>query len=221
MADVFLGKDFEAKTFPYMQAVDFAATSYSGMPWGQAIVDESWESQAIGSGDTGTMNLDIQVPNNYVALLRTFYLGATDPSNINWNSAVLGLAYQKPGGPYKRNITDLPESQYLWWDLIPGGANEIRDRFASLINYKKWAIGVAGPYTTSSYSNYSVDTPTNVPLWLPPGEATLKDRALIVYLENDTAGSSQNFFRLNIVFDLYTIEQAQTVGVMSSPRVFS
>ena len=120
MADNFVGHDFAAKTFPFQQPVGFPLTSFSGVPWGQAIVNEVWESQVIGAGDTGTINLDIQVPNDYVSLLRTFHLQAYDQAAINWSYGAVGLAYQNPGGPYKDNISELPESQYLWWQLFPG-----------------------------------------------------------------------------------------------------
>jgi hypothetical protein len=63
--------------------------------------------------------------------------------------------------------------------------------------------------------------PTDVPLWLPPGTATLKSRAMIVYFENAYASQPAATFRFNAVFDLYTQEQAYASGVMSSPRVFS
>ena len=221
MADNFVGHDFQAKTFPYQQPVGFPSSSFSGVPWGQAIVDESWESQVIGVGDTGTINLDIQVPNDYVSMLRSFHLQAYDTSAINWAYGSMGLAYQQPGGPYKTSVATMPEKDYLWWLLIPGVHSvAIRDRFGSDIYYKNFDIGKYDPGSTTSH-DYDLNDPAKVPLWLPPGDADLKDRAMVVYLENDTASQPAASFRFNAVFDLYTQEQAYASGVMSSPRVLS
>lgn len=226
MADTFVGHDFAAKTFPFQQPVGFPLTSFSGVPWGQAIVNEVWESQVIGSGDTGTINLDVQVPNDYVSLLRSFHLQAVDTASINWGYGRMGLAYQQPGGPYKDNISDLPESNYLWWDIIPSAGFGIRDRFSTESYLSSFNLGLAvGPDSGHGNLNFihefDVNDPTKLPLWLPPGTATLKNRAMVVYLENDSASQPAATFRFNAVFDLYTQEQAYAAGVMSSPRVLS
>ena len=224
MADTFVGHDFAAKTFPFQQPVGFPLTTFSGVPWGQAIVNETWESQVIGAGDTGTINLDIQVPNDYVSMLRSFHLQAYDGAALNWVNGVMGLAYQNPGGPYKNNITDLPESNYLWWDLIPSVGRSIRDRFSTTFHTADFNLGVENKPDTTAYSvahDFDVNDPSDVPLWLPPGSATLKNRAMIVYIENNTESQPAATFRFNAVFDLYTQEQAYAAGVMSSPRVFS
>jgi hypothetical protein len=220
MADNFVGHDFQAKTFPFQQPIGFPLSSFTGVPWGQAIVDESWESQAIGVGDTGTINLDIQVPNDYVSMLRSFHLQAYDAAVINWLTGTMGLAYQQPGGPYKTTTSEMPERDYLWWQLIPGVTLGVRDRFSTNVYHQNYDLG---KYSASAASNndYDVNDPSKVPLWLPPGEANLKDRAMIVYLENDSASQPAASFRFNAVFDLYTQEQAYAAGVMSSPRVFS
>jgi hypothetical protein len=218
MADTFVGHDFQAKTFPFQQPVGFPLSSFTGVPWGQAIVDEAWESQAIGAGDTGTINLDVQVPNDYVSMLRSFHLQAYDTANINWTSGIIGLAYQEPGGPYKTTTSAMPERDYLWWQLVAGSITHVRDRFGATIYYKNFNIG---KYASSATHDYDVNDPSKVPLWLPPGDANLKDRAMIVYLENDSASQPAQSFRFNAVFDLYTQEQAYASGVMSSPRVFS
>ena len=222
MADTFVGHDFAAKTFPFQQPLGFPLTTFSGVPWGQGIVNEVWESQVIGAGDTGTINLDIQVPNDYVSLLRSFHLQASDTSSINWGYGVMGLAYQNPGGPYKNDVSDLPESNYLWWDLIPSAGSSIRDRFSTNAYHSTFNLGSGEGYR-GDYVSTAFDTnlPTRVPLWLPPGTATLKNRAMIVYIENDSASQPAATFRFNAVFDLYTQEQAYAAGVMSSPRVFS
>jgi len=224
MADNFVGHDFAAKTFPFQQPVGFPLTSFSGVPWGQAIVNEVWESQVIGAGDTGTINLDIQVPNDYVSLLRSFHLQAYDTAAITWASGTVGLAYQNPGGPYKDNISELPESNYLWWQLAPSVSRSTRDRFSTNTFLQTYNIGVELFFPGSAEPDtrlMNVNVPTDVPLWLPPGEATLKNRAMVVYLENDNASQPSATFRFNAVFDLYTQEQAYASGVMSSPRVFS
>jgi len=221
MADNFVGHDFAAKTFPFQQPVGFPLTSFSGVPWGQAIVNEVWESQVIGAGDTGTINLDIQVPNDYVSLLRTFHLQAYDQAAINWSYGAVGLAYQNPGGPYKDNISDLPESQYLWWQLFPGNDIGVNDRFSTTTYRKNFNIGLFPETANEAVNDFGLNNPANFPLWLPPGTATLKNRAMIVYLRNTSASQPATTFRFNAVFDLYTQEQAYASGVMSSPRVYS
>ncbi len=215
MADNFVGHDFAAKTFPFQQPVGFPLTSFSGVPWGQAIVNEVWESQAIGAGDTGTINLDVQIPNDYVSLLRSFHLQAYDTASITWDFGAMGLAYQNPGGPYKDNISDLPESNYLWWDVIPSEGYATRDRFSTNIYRRSYNLG-----SKHSVLYQRENEPTQFPLWLPPGTATLKNRAMVVYLVNPNASQPAATFRFNAVFDLYTQEQAYASGVMSSPRVF-
>jgi hypothetical protein len=220
MADNFVGHDFRAKTFPYQQPVGFPSSSFTGVPWGQAIVDESWESQAIGVGDTGTINLDIQVPNDYVSLLRSFHLQAYDAAAINWQDGLMGLAYQEPGGPYKTTTTAMPEKDYLWWQLVPGVTIHVRERFGTNAYHKNFDLGKQSLAGNTSH-DYDLNDPSKVPLWLPPVSNLLKDRAMIVYLENNSASQPAASFRFNAVFDLYTLEQAYASGVMSSPRVFS
>jgi hypothetical protein len=221
MADNFVGHDFAAKTFPFQQPVGFPLTSFTGVPWGQAIVDESWESQAIGVGDTGTINLDVQVPNDYVSMLRSFHLQAYDNAAINWQNGKMGLAYQQPGGPYLTTTSEFPEKNYLWWDLVGQSADvHIRDRFGAAIRTKAFNVGYFSGLSENPAIN-DLNDPSKFPLWLPPGEASLKNRAIVIYLENDSASQPAASFRFNAVFDLYTQEQAYASGVMSSPRVFS
>ena len=83
-----------------------------------------------------------------------------------------------------------------------------------------YPIGTSLP-GEGNFANYLLNDPSEIPLWLPPGTATLKNRAMVVYLENDSASQPAATFRFNAVFDLYTQEQAYASGVMSSPRVFS
>ena len=223
MADVFLGKDFQAQTFPFRQAVPFDVSANSAVPWGQAIVNESFESQAIGAGDTGTLNIDVELPSDYVSIMRSLHLAANDPSSIYWGDAVVGLAYQDPGGPYKTSVAAFPEREYLWWPLVASQQYGVRDRFASNVNYKFWSLGSRpGSGVSASFQHNAIlDIPSEVPLWIPPQTDTnLQSRSMILYLENATDGSSANNFVFNAVFDLYTLEQAYASGVMSSPRVF-
>jgi len=223
MADNFVGHDFAAKTFPYQQPVGFPLTSFSGVPWGQAIVNEVWESQVIGAGDTGTINIDVQIPNDYVSMLRSFHLQAYDTAAINWAFGYMGLAYQNPGGPYKDNVSDLPESNYLWWQLVPGNDVGVRERFSTVARVRSFNLGISSHklFDDLPTHDFDLNDPSDVPLWLPPGSATLKNRAMVIYLENDSASQPAATFRFNAVFDLYTQEQAYASGVMSSPRVFS
>jgi hypothetical protein len=219
MADEFLGKDFQAKTFAFRQPVPFEVSANSAIPWGQAIVNESFESQVIGTGDTGTLSIDIQLPSDYVSLMRSFHLQATDTSAINWVDGVIGLAYQQPGGPYKTSVTAFPEKDYLWFGLARSSTFTVRDRFSTDYKYKFWDV------TTRSGVNPGVVPPlkgiTNVPLWIPPqSDTNLQSRSVIIYIDNNNASSAANSFVINAVFDLYTLEQAYAAGVMSSPRVF-
>ena len=218
MADNFVGHDFAAKTFPFQQPVGFPLTTFSGVPWGQAIVNENWESQVIGAGDTGTINIDVQIPNDYVSLLRTFHLQAYDTAGIEWAFGYMGLAYQNPGGPYKNDVSDLPESNYLWWQLLPTTDIHVRERFGTNVRVKNFNLGI---YEDGGVARKTLNDPADFPLWLPPGTATLKDRAMVIYLENDSSSQPAATFRFNAVFDLYTQEQAYAAGVMSSPRVFA
>lgn len=219
MADTFLGKDFVANTFPFRQPVSFESSSNSGVPWGQAIVNQSFASQVIGTGDTGTLSIDIKLPSDYVSLMRSFHLQATDTTAINWVDGVIGLAYQQPGGPFKTSVGEFPEKEYLWFGLGRSDLFSVRDRFAAAKNYKFWQItsrsGAHAPIVPNT------DGIQNIPLWIPPqSDSNLQQRSVVIYLENDSAGSTSNDFVLNAVFDLYTLEQAYAAGVMSSPRVF-
>lgn len=220
MADVFLGKDFQAQTFPFRQPVAFDVSANSAVPWGQAIVNESWESQAIGAGDTGTMSIDIELPSDYVSILRQFHIQATSSNAVNWVDGVMGLAYQQPGGPYKTSVATFPEDEYLYWDLIRTDVLTYRDRFASAKILRRFIIAQGDP-SKSVVPVGAVDSPAQIPLWIPPQtDTSLQSRSVIAYLKNDSGSSSANDFVLNAVFDLYTLEQAYAAGVMSSPRIF-
>ena len=62
MAVDFQGKDFTAKTFPYAQPVSFNESRFGATPWGQAIVNESFQTTTIGAGNEGLINIDIELP---------------------------------------------------------------------------------------------------------------------------------------------------------------
>jgi hypothetical protein len=222
MADQFIGHDFDAKTFPFRQPVPFEASANSAVPWGQALVNESWDSQAISAGNTGTIGIDIKVPSDYVSVLRRLHLQAVSTAGISWTSGDIGFAYQNPGGPYKTSTTAFPEDEYLWWDLIEGNTVSTRDRFSTAINTKHWTLGNRMRDTPRGGNIAGLcDDPVRVPLWIPPqSDLNLQQRSVIIQIINDSASSSANHFTLNIAFDLYTLEQAYAAGVMSSPRVF-
>lgn len=223
MADVVQTETFRARTFPFKQNVPFDAPAYPGviMPWGQAIVDQTFESDAIGAGDTGTLVMDIGLPADFCCMLRSLHISSKGLATNNWISGVIGLAYQMPGGPYKHNQVMLPEVDYLWWPLFshtPG--NRVRDRNSNADWLRIWTISAqaAGPVTMSA----NLDNPADVPLWVPPtADTDFGNRTAIIYIENDTASSPVNDFRLNLVFDIYTQEQAYASTVMSSPRVLA
>jgi hypothetical protein len=221
MADQFVGLDFDAKTFPFRQPVPFEASANSAVPWGQALVNESWDSQAISAGNTGTIGIDIKLPSDYVSILRRFHLQAISADSITWLAGDIGFAYQNPGGPYKTSVATFPESEYLWWNLAKGDLNGTRDRFSSVIYRKDFPIATVAITSSTSTGEFRADDPTNVPLWIPPqSDTSLQQRSVVIQLENDTANAASNHFTLNAAFDIYTLEQAYASGVMSSPRVF-
>jgi|APSaa5957512535_1039671.scaffolds.fasta_scaffold107211_1 hypothetical protein len=223
MADQFVGHDFNAQTFPFRQPVPFEASANSAVPWGQALVNESWDSQAITAGNTGTIGIDIKLPSDYVSILRRFQLQSVSASTIAWLPGEIGFAYQNPGGPYKTTVAAFDEQTYNWYRLVRGLQQSSRDRFASAVNFRQWDIGQtsdnSGSTPIQSYQECS--TPSELPLWIPPqADANLQQRSVVIQLINNTASSAANKFSLNMAFDLYTLEQAYAAGVMSSPRVF-
>ena len=223
MADQFVGLDFYANTFPFRQPVPFQLSANTAVPWGQALVNESWDSQAISAGNTGTIGIDIKLPSDYVSILRRFHLQAYSSDGIDWLAGDIGFAYQDPGGPYKTSVNDFPEKQYLWWDLSKGISVGTRDRFGSQVFTRQFPIAVINQVGSSANNSQVIgDDPTKVPLWIPPqSDSSLQQRSVVIQLENDTASSDSNHFTLNAAFDLYTLEQAYAAGVMSSPRVFT
>lgn len=217
MAVDFQGKNFTAKTFPYQQLVPFNASRYGAVPWGQAIVNESFATVTTGSGNEGLINIDIALPSDYVALMRTFYLGAVDTASIGWNEAALGMAYQQPGGPYKESVVAYPEDEYTWQHLV-SDQREIRDRFSAKRYIRTWAFTSGVSATTENFDT----RPYSIPLWIPPSaDSNFIERSIIMFIENYTASAPAAEMTIRASWDLFTWDQAYAAGVMSPPRVFS
>lgn len=218
MAIDFQGVDFTAKTFPFAQPASFNATRYSAVPWGQALVNESFQTTTIGAGNTGLLNIDIALPSDYVAMMRGFHLQVVDTASIGWFEAALGLAYQQPGGPYKTSVTDYPEDEYSWYQLL-GDTLTTKDRFGTARYITTWQFG--GQSSITAAFNDAWD-PTQVPLWIPPTvDSNFQERSVVMFVENDNASQPAQEMTLRASFDLYTFDQAYTAAVMSSPRTFS
>ena len=219
MADQFLSKDFSVTTFPFKQSEPFDRTSYGSVPWGQGQLNENFFSQSVTGSDTGTLNIDIKLPAGLVSIPRAFHLQALSTGEISWADGVVGYAYQNPGGPYKTSVATFPENDYLWWTLIKSQNQAFRDRFASANNLRGWDIGFQSGSARPLGLNQD-NQPWRTPLWIPPQtDANLQQRSVIIYLKTDAA-TAVDKFTLQMSFDLYTLEQAYSAGVMSSPRVF-
>lgn len=219
MAVDFQGVDLTAKTFPFEQPESFNASRYSTVPWGQALIDHSFETTTIAAGNSGLISMDIALPSDYVAMLRNFHLQVVDTATINWGACVMGFAYQSPGGPYKTSVTQYPEDEYQWYQLIADDIS-VRDRFTTDINYKTWNFGSV---RTNEYQMFDAGwSPTQLPLWIPPSvDSSFLQRTVIIYLKNASASQPAQQATLRASFDLYTFDQAYSAAVMSSPRVFS
>ena len=131
-----------AKTFPFTQRGSFNASRYCDVPWGQAIINETLETPVIGAGNTGLIVLNVALPADYVALMRNFTLQIVDTATINWKDAVVGFAYQQPGGPYKTSISDYPDDEYTYYQLVRDTVH-VPDRFATPINYAMFNFGAS------------------------------------------------------------------------------
>jgi hypothetical protein len=223
MATDTLFQDFTARPFPFQQQVSFNASRYSTVPWGQAIVDENFQTPTISAGNDGLIGLDIDLPSDYVCLLRNFHLQTSDANFASWEKGVVGMAYQTPGGPYKTSVTEYPEADYSWYALVRDQV-VIRDRFATQITYNVFNFGHNYDSTNTSVAFNDSWDPTQLPLWIPPTvDTTFKSRQMVIYLDHATSGSNVSAtnatFRAS--FDLYTFDQAYSAAVMSSPRVFT
>lgn len=217
MATDFLAVDITPKVFPFEQAASFNASRYAQVPWGQAIINRSFQTPAIGVGNDGLINVDIQLPADYVSLLRNFHVQIVDTASIQWDEGVVGFAYQQPGGPYKDSITSYPEDEYSWYQ-IKGDNLAVKDRFATQRHFKLFNL-VAGDADHPGLSTGW--DPTQLPLWIPPtANSTFRDRSVIMFLDNLSASQPQQEMTIRMTFDLYTLDQAYSAAVMSSPRVF-
>ena len=148
MAVDFQAENFTAKTFPFQQQASFNATRYSTVPWGQAWVNETFETTTTGAGNTGLINIDVSLPVDYVCMLRNFHLQVVDTASVSWKDASLGFAFQQPGGPYKESVTAYPEDEYLWYQLLRDNFT-VPDRFTTDRNYAIWQFGGAFPADSS------------------------------------------------------------------------
>lgn len=219
MAINYQTKDFTAKTFPFTQPSSFNASRYSTVPWGQAIINHSFQTTTIGAGNTGLISIDIGLPPDYVAMLRGFHLQVVDNASVSWDEAALGLAYQQPGGPYKNSVTEYPEDEYSWFQLV-GDNMTSKDRFGAARYLRTFLLGAQKDNTTIYFSD--AWDPTQIPLWVPPTvDASFAQRSVVVFVENNAASQPAQEMTIRASFDLYTFEQAYSAAVMSSPRVFS
>lgn len=223
MATDFLGVDIRAKTFPFTQPASFNATRYSTVPWGQALINESFDTPAIAAGNNGLISIDIGLPADYVAILRNFYLAVVDTQSVAWNEAMLGIAYQQPGGPYKETISSYPEQDYSWYQLV-GDRVGSKDRFTTDQYYSTFTFGHRN-YENNAFQVNAFDdgwSPTQLPIWVSPSaDSFFNDRTLVMYMRNVSASQPTQRCTFRASFDLYTFEQAYSAAVMSSPRIFS
>ena len=223
MATQYLAVDLVGKPFPFQQATSFNATRYSTVPWGQAIVDHSFDTPSVPAGDDGVISIDIELPSDYVAMLRNFHLQVVSGNAINWDSSVIGFAYQTPGGPYKTTVAGFPEDDYSWYSLLRDQTESL-DRFASTKYYHLWTMGVREASTDGLSALNDAWDPTQLPLWIPPSvDAGLKSRSVVIYMTHpvSASGFGARAATIRASFDLYTLDQAYSAAVMSSPRVFT
>ncbi len=220
MATDFQSVDITAKPFPFQQQASFNASRYSTVPWGQAIVNESFQTTTVGAGDDGLINIDIGLPADYVAMLRSLHLQVIDTAQVRWDEGTIGLAYQEPGGPYKNSVTEYPEDEYTWFQMIRDDVT-VKDRFGTLRYYGLFNLGGSGtPGTAGAFTDGW--SPTQIPLWIPPSaDANFLDRSVVIFIRNPYESQPAQELTLRMSFDLFTFEQAYSAAVMSSPRVFS
>lgn len=218
MAQQLLTVEVTAKTFPFTQPISFNAARYSTVPWGQAIVNETFETPATGAGDTGLVVVEVALPPDYVSMMRNFHLQVVDSSTVNWKDAAAGFAYQQPGGPYKNTIAEYPEDEYSWYQLVRD-STAIPDRFGTNIKYATWNFGFEGERYAAHNDAFD---PTQLPLWIPPSvDVSFLQRSMVMFIENEQASQPVQQMTFRASFDLFTFEQAYSAAVMSSPRTFS
>lgn len=210
--------DVTAKTFPFQQTASFNASRYTAVPWGQALVNEEIETPSVGAGDEGNIIIDVELPSDYVAMLRNFHLQIHSTSAINWDNTMLGLAYQNPGGPYKSSVAEYPDKNYVWYQLTSDDT-AVYDRFNSIRYFRNYLFGFNKANILMFSDSYD---PTQLPLWIPPTvDSSFKQRQVTIYSRNESASQDPQNMSLQMSFDLFTFEQAYSAAVMSSPRTFS
>jgi|SaaInlStandDraft_6_1057023.scaffolds.fasta_scaffold68829_2 hypothetical protein len=219
MAVVVQTEDFTAKVFPFKQPIpyDYDRGRSAAVPFGQAIVNETLTLDAISAGDTAAVSIGIYLPPNYCSMMRSFHMNKKDVFQGSYLDGAIGLAYQNPGGPYGRTMAELPEIDYLFWSLVSSEAESIRFRDSTAYYVNSWTIADKTTNTTALNASVGTDNPMNVPLWVDP---TYPGRTVLILI---TAPGSSNTLdvRLNLVFDLFTYEQAFAAEVMSTPRSLS
>lgn len=216
MAVVVQTVDFTANVFPFKQPIpyDYDRGRSAAVPFGQAIVNETFTLNAIGVGDSGSANIGISLPPNYCSMLRSFHMNKKDVHTGNYTDGAIGLAYQNPGGPYGQTMAELPEIDYLYWSLVVSEEEPITMRDSVAYYLQSWTIADKTTNTTALSASQGVDSPISTPLWVDP---TYPGRTAVIII-NAALPTSAVDVRLNAVFDLFTYEQAYASEVMASPR---
>lgn len=219
MATVVQNLDYEATVFPYRQDIPFQGNAgfQGAVPFGQAIVDETFTLDTVGTGDIGSANIGIKLPSNYCAMLRSLHMNQRSSNQGLYTDGVMGLAYQYPGGPYKDTMVAMPEDEYLFWPLV-ASEQQVVQMDGGLSRYlNSWSLASKTTNATAQTNPPGSDSPLNVPLWVSPGYPG--HTALIII--NSAASTFSIPCRFNMTFDLYTFEAANAAGVMSNPRTTS
>jgi hypothetical protein len=220
MATVVQNLDYAAKVFPYKQDIPFERNAgfQGSVPWGQAVVDETFTLDSVSAGDIASANIGINLPSNYCAMLRSLHLNQRSANYGLYSDGVLGLAYQLPGGPYKSTMAAMPEEDYLFWPLVASEQQAIQMAGHASPRYlNTWAIASKTTNATAQTAIPGSDSPLNVPLWVSP---IYPGHTALIVLNSDPFASSIDC-RINMTFDLYTFEAAFAAGVMSNTRVTS
>ena len=196
--------DIVPKTFPFQQQASFNASRYTTVPWGQAIVNELIDTPATGAGNTGLTIIDIALPSDYVSIMRNLQIQMVDAANITWSNAVVGFAYQQPGGDYKTSVAAYPEKDYSWYQLFSAQVL-VYDRFGSPRYHRNWTLGVENNYgVTVSEAN----DPAQIPLWVPPTvDSSFAERQMVIYMYNGTASQPSADLTVRASFDMYTLDR--------------
>jgi hypothetical protein len=216
MATVVQTDDFTAKVFPFKQpiAYDLDRGRSAAVPFGQAIVNENLNFNAVGAGDVGALSIGIRLPPNYCSMLRSFHMNKKDQNQGSYLDGYMGLAYQNPGGPYGRTMAELPEIDYLYWSLSASEQESVIMRDGVAYYFTSWSVADKTTNASALSPSQGIDNPMSTPLWVDPN---YPGRTAVI-LMNATGVSADVDVRLNMVFDLFTYENAYSSEVMSSPR---